>query len=191
MKIRWQVVVALGIICGTLVLTMQALRPQTYQGSYLDFAVGSGVVTVTNNTAHTVSVRLVSANSRSFSVLSPMEGMSGGSLRDPTTRAHMLNLNVPVGVSEFTVVRGNNIFFVTQDESLEVLLQPLNESQGRATALFALFVIAAALFYLSFATEHRWLRLIYSPTRPLPVQPIPIVAEEPKMRAFGDNRTKL
>jgi hypothetical protein len=65
---------------------------------------------------------------------------------------------LPPGVSEFTVIRGNRVNFVGSTETtLEATVQSISESEARTTLIAAVVVVLAGLFYISPTMGHRWI----------------------------------
>ena len=195
MKNYLKIVVALVVIIGALVWVVDATRTLSYSGTDLNFGVGQGAVTVNNPQDSPVPVQLVSPGTRTFSVVSAIDGVSGSSVVQGTgsARTQLLELALPSGESQFTVTRGSNVSLVTPPTTrLDVSVQSQNETNTRTTLIVAAVVILAALYYISKTTGHRWLSMIRGQIASTPVV-LPVVqsasaGQGAEMRAYGDNR---
>ena len=196
MKLNWntfKVVFALVVVIGTIFWAMDSVRPHFHSGANLNFSVGSGPVSVTNPSNQPVPVQLVGAGSRSFSVSSTIEGVSGSSTRQGSgsTSTHVFEFSLPSGISEFTIARGTNVNFGANTETkLEATVQPVSASESRTTIIVAVVVVLVALFYISRITGHRWLNALRGKETPAPVFR-PLTADGGQggnLRSYGDNR---
>jgi preprotein translocase subunit SecE len=159
-KINWRVLIAVVVIIGALFWAVNTVRPQSYTGMNLNFGIGNGTITVTNHSDTSVPTQLLGSGSRSFSVSSTTEGVSGSSTRAGSggNFTQVFSLVLPPGVTIFTVAGGTSVkFLANATPRLEVSVQPVNESEARTTLAVAAVVIVAALFYLSHMNGHRWL----------------------------------
>ncbi len=160
MKINWRGLIALAVIAVALFWAVDSVRSRSYSGTNLNFAIGSGPVTVTNPSDEAIPVQLVGTGTRSFSVTTTLEGVSDASTREGTGRntTQLLAFALPPGASEFTVARGANVNFVADtDTNLAATVQPQSESMARTTVIVAAVVILGALFYISRMNRHRWI----------------------------------
>lgn len=194
-----KLIIALVIALGAVVWAVTSVRSQYYSGSSLNFAVGSGPVKVNNMGDSPVPVQLVSSGTRSFTVTSTIEGVSGNSVRQGTGAAttQLFEILAPAGVNTLTVTRGSGVNFTAQsDTSLDVMVQPLPESDTRMTLIIAAVVVIGSLFYASKTTDHRWLpmlrtRMVANRTPIVPVAASASAGQGPEMRAYGDNRADI
>lgn len=193
-----KIIVALVVIVGALVWAVGSLQTRSYSGSNLNFVIGQGAVTVTNPDEQPVSLQLVSAGSRVFSVSSSIAGVSGPSVKQGTgsTTTQLFEFASPSGVSAFTVVRGTNVSLVTPDTTkLNVSVQSLSESDARTTTIIAIIAIAGGLYYISRTTNHRWIARLRGQAAPIPAaKPAAVSAmsgQGAELRAYGDNRTNI
>ena len=160
MKINWRVLVAIALIIGALVWMVDSLRPRSYGGENLRFGVGSGPVTVTNLSDESIPVQLVGTGTRSYTVSSSIEGVSGSSTREGSGRnlTHLFSFMLPSGVSEFVVARGADVNFVADtSNNLEAIVQPLGATEARTALIIGVVVILGSLFYISRLNGHRWM----------------------------------
>jgi preprotein translocase subunit SecE len=158
-----KVVFAFVIIFATIVWAMGSLLPTTYNGSDLNLGVGAGIVTVTNPSDASIPVQLVGSGSRSFTVSSTIEGVSGSSTRLGTgsSSTNMFEFELPPGISEFTIVRGTNVKFVADTATrLRATVNPLSADSSRTTIIVAIVVVLGSLFYMSRTIDHSWMRAL-------------------------------
>jgi preprotein translocase subunit SecE len=196
MKINWKVVIALVVVVGAIYLAVDSTRVSSYSGSNLTFTMSNGPVTITNPSNETIPVQLVGSNSRSFSVASATEGISGSPTRQGSgsNATYLYEFGLPSGVSELTISRGTNVNFVANTATrLEANVQSMTADAARTTIIVLAVVVLAALFYMSRATGHRWIGLLRGKVAPAPkTQPIVVSTggQGPAIRAYGDNRTE-
>jgi hypothetical protein len=160
MKFNWKILIAIVVLLGVIFWGFDSVRTRSYSGTDLNFQVGTGPVTVTNPSAEALPVQLVASQAGTFTVSSTIDDQSGRSTREGNGRnaTQTFEFELPSGVSEFTVVRGSGASFVaSSDTSLEATVQPLDAENSQATLVAMVIVILAALFYISRATEHRWI----------------------------------
>lgn len=163
MKINWKVIIALALAIGTAFWALTSLLTSSYSGSNLNFGVGSGTVTVTNPSDEPVPAQFVGSRSRSFTVSSTIEGVSGSATREGTgsSSIYIFEFELPPGTSEFTIARGTEVNFVSETATrLQARVNPLSADSARTTIIVALVVVAGALFYASKSTGHAWLRAL-------------------------------
>jgi hypothetical protein len=77
MKINWKVLFALVLVVGAVYWAFSSTQVNSYSGTNLTFAVGGGPVTMTNPSDEAISVQLIGTGSRSFSVSSTIDDVSG------------------------------------------------------------------------------------------------------------------
>lgn len=197
MKVYLKIFLALVVIIGALAWAVSSTRASSYSGTNLNMEVGKGVVTVTNPDAAPVDVQLVSAGTRSFSVSSSIDGVSGSSTTqgEGTVRTQLLEFAVPTGTSEFTITRGTNVSLVST-APLDVYVQPLTENDTRTTIIVTAIVMLSAFYYISRTTNHRWIAILRG--KPMPEQTVdqPTVTAAvgqggSTLRAYGDNRADI
>jgi hypothetical protein len=165
-----KILIALILIVAAGYWTVTSALPQSHSGSDLTFETGSGAVKVTNPSSDPIPAQLV-AQSRSFSVASALDGLSGSSTRQGSgaSATYELDFVLPPGVSEFTITRGQNVNFVASTDSrLEATVQPMSASSLRTTLIAAAVVTLVALFYISSTTNHRWIGFMRGQKTPVP-----------------------
>jgi hypothetical protein len=160
MKLNWKVLIAVVVLIGASVWGVGSLLTRSYNGTNLNFGVGSGPITVTNPSDSALLASLVSTRSGTFIVKSSIEGISGRSTTQGSGRnlTQLFEFMLPSGVSEFTVSRSGDVNFVAStDISLEAIVQPLNTEEAQSTLFVAAIAILGSLFYLSRSNGHRWI----------------------------------
>jgi hypothetical protein len=195
MKINWKVIIALVLAIGTTVWAVSSLLPSSYSGSNLNFGVGTGAVTVTNPSDEPVPAKFVGSRSRSFTVSSTIEGVSGSATRAGTgsSSAYIFEFELPPGTSEFTIARGADVEFIADSATrLEARVNPLSADSTRTTIIVAAVVILGALFYASNAVGHQWInffrREVVSTPEPQPTTASRATGQDYGQRPYGDNR---
>lgn len=202
MKLNWKAfkfVAAIVIVIGTLFWIVDSVRPRSYSGANLNFALGSGPVTVTNPVDDPVRVQLVSPGTRSFTILSTIDGVSGSSARQGSgsTATQLVEFDLPAGVSEFTLTRGTNVSFVADTMvNLAATVQPTDATQSRTILIVAALVILGILFYMSRLTGHRWISAIRGRNATAQdTSPVVTVAGDggqgEAAHSYGDNRVHV
>lgn len=202
MKINWRVLIAAVVAVAAIFWAVDSVRARSYSGNNLNFVVGRGPVTVTNPSDQPVAGQLVGKGSRSFSVTSSMEDLSGSSTRQGTgsNSPQVFGFELPPGVSEFTVVRGTTTtpdvnFVADTGTQMAVVAQPQNANDTRTTLIVAAVVMLAALFYMSRSTGHRWISALRGKKAHVqdsePFVQSAAAAQGSPIRAFGDNRADI
>jgi hypothetical protein len=196
MKINWKVLFALVLIVGVIYWAINLTQVNSYAGSNLTFAVGGGPVTMTNPSDESISVQLIGSGSRSFSVSSTIDEVSGASTREGTGsgRINMFAFELPPGISTFTVARGQDVNFEAVTETkLEAIVESMSSDSAHTTAIVAVVIVLGALFYISHTTGHQWTNLLRRQETLVPeAKPEikPASGQGRSIRSYGDNRTK-
>jgi hypothetical protein len=179
MKINWKVLMASVLIIGVVAWAISSLLPHSFSGANLTFAFTTGTVTVSNPSDTPVPVQLVGTGSRTFTVSSSIDGVSGSSTRQSTgtsATSQLFEFALPPGKSDLTVERGTNVNFIsTTDTKLEAIVQPISRAEVKTTLIAAAVVIVIALFYISRNTGHRWINALRRQQVPAPVSAVPVV----------------
>lgn len=190
MKFNVKVVIAAVLIVAAAYWAISSLGSTAYSGTNLNFGVGAGTVTVTNPSDEAIPVNLVGSGTRSFAVVSSVNGIAGTSTREGngSTASQTFAFDLPPGVMDFTVDRGNNVQFVAAtDTRLEASSNVMTSDSVRSTWIVAILVILGALYYMSNATGHRWLSMLRGKQQEL----APAVAVDDGQgratRSYGDN----
>jgi len=198
MKINWKVLFALVLVVGAIYWAVSSTQVNAYTGSNLTFAVGNGPVTMTNPSDESISVQLIGSGSRSFSVSSTIDDISGASTREGTgkDRTNVFAFDLPPGISTFTVARGQDVNFgVTSETKLEAIVESMSGDNARTTAIVAAVIVLGALFYISHTTGHRWINILRRKNSfTQDTQPIAVIASGGQghaIRSYGDNRTNI
>ena len=164
-----KIVFAFVIIFATIVWALGSLLSSSYSRSNLSFGVGNGPVTVTNSSDASIPVQLVGSGSRTFTVSSTIEGVSGSSTRQGTgsSSTNTFDFELPPGISEFTIVRGTDVRFVADTATrLRATVNPLSADSFRTTIIVAIVLVLGSLFYASRATGHGWMHAL-RPQKPV------------------------
>lgn len=203
MKRYWKtikVLFAFAIIFGTIFWAVKTVRPQSYSGANLSFAVGSGSVNVTNPSELSLPVQLVSTGTRTFRVSGTIDAVSGSSTRQGSgsSSTQLFEFELPSGTSEFTVSRGTNVNFLANTTTmLQATLNPVSDETFKAIVIAAVVVVFSSLYYASNATEHYWISWFRSQFASIIVEPSadtePIATirdggQGSAPRSYGDNR---
>lgn len=198
MNMNWKIVKVIGafaIITGIIIWTFIATRAQSYSGTDLNFEVASGLVIITNPSQQSVPVQFSQSGTRSFTLRSNIDGVTGNSTRLDTdgNAMHLFELELPSGISEFTITRGDDVMFVASSTSeLDAIVNPMTAETSRNVVIAALVAVVALLFYASNVMEHSWIRMLTGKGEsPEDTSPSPVVesAQGRSARSFGDNRS--
>ena len=195
MKFNWKVAVAFILIAVAIVFGITSTSASSHAGKNLTFAVGTGSVSITNSSDVAIPAQFIGTGTRSFSVTSSIDDVSGSSDRDgsgsSTTQTFAFEL--PSGVHEFTVVRGKDVSFIAEtDTNLQATVQPLSSSESSmmmaAIGIFAL----AALYFISQTTKHQWIGIVRSkmgkPDESKPSEELEL-GQGVNLKSYGDNRS--
>lgn len=187
MKINFKALIALGLVIVAGFWLVTSVRTSSYNGANLDFAIGTGDVTVTNPSDSAVPVQLVGTGTRPFTISKTIAGVEGSSTRQGTGSAttQLFEFELPPGTNTFSVVRGANLRLVS-DARLEASVDPLSESEARTTMIIAAIVILGGLFFASRATEHRWMSALRR--KPAPVEVPASLSGDTKPGTAASNR---
>jgi hypothetical protein len=193
-----KVILALVLVVGAVFWAVDSVRSRSYSAANLTFGLDRGPVKITNASDQTVAVQLIGTGSRTFSTVSPVAALVGTSTREGTgsNSTQVLNIALPPGVSEFSVVRAGgaalNVNFVAATNIiLEATTQPLDANGVRNTYIAAALVILGALFYASNATGHRWFNTLRGKETPTPATELleSVGGQGELTRSYGDNRS--
>jgi hypothetical protein len=184
MKFNWKAALAVVVIVGVLFWGVSSLLSKSYSGRNLTFGIGHGTVALTNPADEPVTVQLVSPGSRTFTVATSIEDVSGSSERIGEGResSQLFEFVAPPGLTEFSVARGTNVSFVGAEEAnLSAVVQPASESEANTIMALTAIVILGALYYISRTMRHQWLKNIIARIRPEPVVAIPVAVPAPEV----------
>lgn len=198
MKINWKVIVAAALIVLVAVWAFDALRPRSYSGTDLNFAVGRGTITLNNPADSALPVQLTGTGTRIFTVQSQDEALRGSSARQGSGRnvTQLLDFTLPPGVSTFTILNGSGVNLVaTSTILLEATVQSMSGSESTTVLVITALVMLGAAFYI-FRASGRSLsnplqrRSAASATVPA-VSTVPNGGQGQALRAYGDNRADI
>lgn len=160
MKFNWKVVVVLVVLFGTIIWGITSLSPLSYSGTNVEFSTGNGSVWVTNPSDKSLPVEIVGTGTRSFTFSNITLDTSSSSIREGTGRAATQSFvfSLPPGSSEFTIVGGNNVNFLSNsDTRLEASVSPVTADEFRDQLILIAVIILGLLFFLSSMNDHRWI----------------------------------
>lgn len=162
MKFNWKVIVALLIIPVVIYWAISSTATQTLSGAEITLNMGSGPVTIHNPSETAAAAVFSTTGTRGAftiggSVLdAPVASTRTGSGR---TQANIVELELPQGTSEVFVARGSGVSLtLTGEAPLEVTVKPVSDSEARTTYIAAALISIAALVFVSFTTNHAWLK---------------------------------
>jgi hypothetical protein len=194
MKLNRQALMVLVLIIAITIWAVNLIRPRSYSDNQLNFAVGSGTVTINNPSDEPVPVLLSGISSRTFSLTSNIEGVSGRSTREGggRTATQLFAFELPAGSSEFTVENGTEVTFIADTATqLTATVQPVSVGTTRNTIIALIIAIAGSLYYISSTMNHGWIAQLRGIT-PVEAAPLPVLsnaadAHGRPMKSFGDN----
>ncbi|MBN8639678.1 MAG: hypothetical protein J0M07_30455, partial [Anaerolineae bacterium] len=150
MKINWKILIAAALMVIVAVWAVDSLRPRSYSGTDLNFAVGRGTITVNNPSDTALPVQLTGTGTRIFTVQSQDEALRGSSARQGSGRNvnQLLDFTLPTGLSTFTIVNGSGVNLVaTSTVLLEATVQSMSGSESTTVLVVTLVVLLGAAFY--------------------------------------------
>lgn len=198
MKFNWKILVALVVLVSGFLWGVQSLRTRSYSGTDVTFSIGSGPVTVTNPSAQSVPVQLAGTGSRSFSITNSSNDLSGTSVREGSggNSTQLLDFDLPIGVSEFSIVRGQGVIFIaTSGEPLEASVQPLSAEESQATLIAVVIVMLGAILSIIYMSRQLWISRLKRPdfhtqdTQPMPATTVS--RQAPDIRSSDDKLAKV
>lgn len=198
MKINWKILIAAALMVIVAVWAFDSLRPRSYSGTDLNFAVGRGSITLNNSSDSALPVQLTGTGTRTFSLQSEDEALRGTSARQGSGRnvTQLLDLTVPAGLSTFTIVNGTGVTLVANSTAvLEATVQSMNASESTTVVAVVAIVVVGAAFYIFRATGRSFRNPLQRPqtaavTAPT-VSTVPTGGQGQALRAYGDNRADI
>ena len=194
MKVKRQALIVLVLMVAISIWVVNLVRPRTYSGDQLSFEVGSGTVTIDNPSSEAIPVQLNGAGSRSYTVSSTIDEVSGRSTREGSGRnaTQLFAFELPSGSSAFTIERGTAVTFTADTEMrLTATVRPLSAGTTRNTLLTLIVAVAGSLYYISSTMQHRWIAglrgEIPPQTQPVPAGKSDASTHGQPMKSFGDN----
>lgn len=162
-KINFRVVAALVVIVGVIFFTINAIQTEAYSGEALNITT-SGVIQLTN-TADVPAMLRASAG-RAFTVTASGEvNETWRSVREGSGREtlHLVESQIAPGVTTLSVTRGSDVTFdLNAEATMDATVGARSDAGNRDLVVFAAVVCAAAIIYMSFATQHSWLKPLRS-----------------------------
>lgn len=194
MKFTWKVIVAFILIAVSIVFAITSTSASSYSGKNLTFVVGTGSITITNSSDVTIPVQLLGTGSRSFTVKSTMDDVSGSSTRDGSgsSATQTFEFDLPSGVNEFSIIRGNDVNFVAEtDTRLQATVQPMTADQSNTTMIAVAVFVLIALYYISQTTDHQWIAMLRKSDKTgettQPAKALDL-GQGVNLKSYGDNR---
>lgn len=204
----FKVLLAFVIGIGAIFWVMNTTSANTYDGENLDFAVGSGTITITNPSEESLPVQFASPSSRSFRVTSTVSGVSGSSVRQDGDSgiSQLFEFGLPPGTNEFTITRGSDVSFVADTtEMLQAIVDPMGSGTSSMLQIGTLLLVIGLLYYASNVNDHEWIASLRARAFPTNQQdtdtatnqepePTPLVKDNGQgraLRSYGDNRADI
>lgn len=197
MKINWKVIVAAALIVLAAVWAFDSLRPRSYSGTDLNFAVGRGTITLNNPADSALPVQLTGTGTRIFTIQSQDEALRGSSARQGSGRnvTQLLDFTLPPGVSTFSILNGSGVNLVaTSTVLLEATVQSMSESESTTVLVITAIVMLGAAFYIFRASGRSLSNPLQrrSAASAVPaVSTVPTGGQGQSLRAYGDNRADI
>lgn len=162
MKINFKVIIGLVLIALVAYFAVTSVLPTTASGQSIAVESSSGSVTIENGSDESVAVVMTARGAFRVTVSGdePTELVSArtGSGR---SAAQTIETELPPGPAVLTITRGSDVRFeLTSEATIQATAVPRNEDDARNLLLLAGVVILGLLFYVSNATQHRWLKLL-------------------------------
>jgi hypothetical protein len=160
-KINFRVVAALLVIVAVAYMAFTSVQSESQTGTELSITT-SGVITLTNTADEPAAARLTSP--RAFTVtVTGAEEATLRSEREGTGRntVYFADTELPAGVTELRVTRGSDVTFaISADAPMDATAAARDEAGNRSILITAAVVILGALAFMSFATNHSWMKLL-------------------------------
>jgi len=160
MKTKIQIAIALLVIVGVTYWAITSIWPRHYTGSKIMFPIGSGSVAIKNLGDAPIPLELRNGQGGTlFRVASPELATSESPKRQGSGRTsyYSLSLELPPGQAHIAVTRGSGVQLISRaDTRIEATVTPMAANSSRWVLIAASGVILWALYYISKATEHRW-----------------------------------
>jgi hypothetical protein len=193
MKFNWKVAIASVLILVSIVFAITSTSASSYTGKNLTFAVGTGSVSIINSSDVAIPVQLLGTGSRSFTIKSTIDDVSGSSTRDGSgsSATQIFDFDLPAGVNEFTITRGSNVNFVAEtDTKLEATVQAMTANQSNTTMIAVIVFILIALYFISNTTNHQWIALLRNSNKATETSPAQKseLGQGVNLKSYGDNR---
>ena len=161
MKTKIKVVVAVLVIIAAGCWAFTSVRPISYTGSNIMFPVGSGHAIVTNPSNEAIPIEMRSGERvASFRITSAELGLSQSSKRQGTGREayHSVSFEIPLGQTRIDVASGSGVQMISRaDTRIVAVVTPVAAGTIRWILILSGGVILWALYFMSAATEHRWI----------------------------------
>lgn len=161
MKSKIKVIVGLIVLIGAIYWGFTSTRSYHYSGSNIMFPVGSGHVIITNTSDEPLPIEMRSGERvASFRITSADLGLSQTSRRQGTGRDafHNVTFEIPPGQTRIDIASGRDVRMIVRgDTRIEATVVPVALSTRRWILILSGAAALWSLYYMSSATEHRWL----------------------------------
>jgi hypothetical protein len=159
-KINIRIVIALVIMVAIVFFAYNSVQSESYSGNELTFNT-SGVITLVNNASDPATVRATSP--RTFTVTTTdTENRTMRATREGTGRTaiYAAEGTIAPGTTELKVTRGGGVDFNIQAAggALSATVAARDASGNRSIVITALVGCLIILGYISFETQHIWLK---------------------------------
>lgn len=162
MKTKIQVVLAVIVIVAAGYWVFATTRSYQYSGTNIMFPVGAGHAVVTNTGSEPMEIEMRSGERvASFRVASSDIGLNQSSKRQGTGRDafHNVIFDVPPGQTRVDVVSGRDVRMIARGETpIQATVVPTADSTIRWVWILAGGATVWALYFMSSATNHRWIK---------------------------------
>jgi hypothetical protein len=162
MKTKIQVAFAVIVILAAGYWAFATTRSYQYSGTNIMFPVGAGHAIVTNTGSEPMEIEMRSGERvANFRVASDELGMNQSSKRQGTGRGafHNVLFDIPPGQTRVDVVSGRDVRMIARGETrIEATVVPVAAGTIRWVLILSGGVSVWALYYMSSATNHRWVK---------------------------------
>jgi hypothetical protein len=161
MKSKIQIAIAILVIIGAAYWGYNTSRSYHISGNNIMFTVGSGHAVVQNTSSEPLEIEMRSGERiASFRITSADLGLSSTSKRQGTGREafHNVIFEIPPGQTRIDVASGSDVRMIARgDTRIEATVVPVAPGTIRWVLILSGGAIVWALYYMSNATEHRWI----------------------------------
>lgn len=175
MKSKVQIVIAVLVIIGAAYWALNTTRTYRYTGTNIMFPVGGGHAIVLNTGNEPIPIEMRSGERvASFRISSADLGLTQTSKRQGTGSAafHNLTFDIPPGQTRIDVVSGSDVRMISRsDTRIDATVRPVAPSTVRWVLILSGGAVLWALYYMSSATEHRWIGALRNRTTGGNLQP--------------------
>lgn len=161
MKSKVQIAVAVLVLIAAAYWSYTTIRPYAYTGANIMFPVGSGYAIVKNTGDDPMPIEMRSGERvASFRIASSDLGLTAASTRQGTGRSayHTLSFDLPPGQARIDITNGSGVMMIARGETrVEATVRPASANTVRWVLILSGGASLWALYYISRATDHRWI----------------------------------